>query len=72
MTSELTKCELLASDLRLILRMFDVLESAAAMEGVTDVRIVFRGDGNKVMIGYGENAEPAVLAIESWGSDDDQ
>ncbi len=56
--------ELIASDLLLITTMFYMLESAAKINNVSDVRIVFKGDGDTITIGFGEQAEPAVLCVE--------
>ncbi len=56
--------ELIASDLLMIKTMFDVLESAAKITNVSDVRIVFKGDGDTITIGFGQHGEPAVLCVE--------
>lgn len=56
--------ELIAADLCMIKAMFEVLEKGARIENVTEIKISFKGEGgDQIVVGYGEQAEPAVLAI---------
>lgn len=58
--------ELIEGDLVRAHAMFKILEQAAAVDGVYDVKIVFKGDGDcdTITVGYGMSAEPAIVAIE--------
>lgn len=56
--------ELIASDLDRIREMFALLEQAAGVSGVHEVTIRFIGEGgDRITVGYGESAEPAVIEI---------
>lgn len=57
--------ELIAGDLRMAQQMFDVLQMAAAVDGVEHVTITYRAQGgDTITVGYGEQAEPAIVRIE--------
>lgn len=56
--------ELIAADLCMIKAMFEVLEMGAHVEDVQEIKISFKGQGgDQIVVGYGEQGEPAVLAI---------
>lgn len=60
--------ELIAADLKVAQAMFAVLDQAAAVEGVQVVTITYRGEaGDVVTVGYGEQAEPAIVGIQPAG-----
>lgn len=60
--------ELTRTDLTSMVEMLHVLEKAAEVNNVTDVRITFRvSDGDLITVGYGESGDPAVIAVEpAW------
>lgn len=53
------------ADLDVAKAMFEVLEQAAKVESVFEVFITYRLEGGDLItVGYGEQAEPAILAVE--------
>ncbi len=57
--------ELLPSDLDAAKAMLTVLENAASIEHVEEVKIMFRLDGGDwITVGYGAQAEAAVINIQ--------
>lgn len=68
---EVSGVELIVADLKMAMAMFAVLDQAAAVEGCEQVTITFSGHGgDTITIGYGEQAEPAILAIRPSSSDE--
>lgn len=60
--------ELIEADLRQTLEMFQVLSHGAGVGGVHHIEIRFRSDGetDTIIVGYGEQGEPAIIGIEPW------
>jgi hypothetical protein len=57
--------ELIRADLVSMAEMLHVLEKAAEVNNVTDVKITFQvSDGDFITVGYGESGDPAVIAVE--------
>lgn len=57
--------ELIESDLRMIISVFAQLECLATIDGVHDVEIRIKNEcDDTIVIGYGENGDPAVLDVE--------
>jgi hypothetical protein len=56
--------ELIESDLKMIKKMFKVLDEAAAVEEVFSVKIIFESEGgDSITIGYTMDGDPAVINI---------
>lgn len=57
--------ELIRADLLMILDIFNQLEILAAIDGVHDAEIRIKNEcGDTIVVGYGENGDPAVLDVE--------
>ena len=57
--------ELVEADLNVAKKIFKLIEQIIEIDGIFEIAISFRLEGGDLItIGYGEQAEPAIVSVE--------